>query len=76
MMLRFRFVFVVFYLTAVMVLAVYLRGANNRIFYEYWQCKSEQTRLIQELGNRQLLLEKLVNPAAILQRNDKADVDE
>jgi hypothetical protein len=74
-MLRFRFVFVVFYLTAVMVFAVYLRGANNRIFYEIWQYRVEQTRLIQELGNRQLLLEKLINPAAISQGYDQPDAD-
>ena len=75
MMLRSRFVFIVFYLTAVMVFAVYLRGANNRTFYDIWQCRSEQTRLIQELGTKQLLLEKLINPAAISQRYDQPDAN-
>lgn len=49
-----------------MVFAVYLRGVNNRIFYELSKCKAEQARLMQELGTKQLLLEKLINPSAIL----------
>lgn len=64
-MLRFRFVFVIFCLTAVMVFAVYLRGMNNRIFYELSKCRAEQVRLKQELSTKQLLLEKLINPSAI-----------
>ncbi len=64
-MFRFRFVFVIFCLTAIMVLAVYLRGVNNRVFYELSKCRAEQTRLMQELGTKQLLLEKLINPSAV-----------
>lgn len=64
-MLRLRFVFVIFCLTAIMVFAVYLRGMNNRIFYEISRYRAEQTRLMQELGTKQLLLEKLINPSTI-----------
>ena len=64
-MFRFRFVFVIFCLTAVMVLAVYLRSVNNRIFYEISKCRAEHARLMQELGTKQLLLEKLINPSVI-----------
>jgi hypothetical protein len=64
-MSRFRFVFVIFYLTAVLIFTVYLRGLNNRIFYEICLCRAEQSRLRQELGAKQLRLEKLINPAAV-----------
>jgi len=68
MMSRFRFVFAVFYFTAILIFAVYLRSANNRIFYEFCRYRSEQSRLKQKLGTKQLLLEGLINPAAISQR--------
>jgi len=64
---RFRFVFVVFCFTAVLILTVYLRSANNRIFYELCRHRAEQNRLKQQLGNKQLQLENLINPAAISQ---------
>ncbi len=71
MSFRFRFVFVVFYFTAILILAVYLRSANDRIFYELCTYRGEQSRLKQKLGTKQLLLEGLINPAAISQRLDE-----
>jgi hypothetical protein len=72
-MSRFRFVFVIFYLTTVLIFTVYLRGVNKRIFYELRLCKAEQSRLRQELGTKQLQLEKLINPAAVSQRFDESE---
>jgi len=72
-MSRFRFVFVIFYLTAVLIFTVYLRGVNNRIFYELCLCKAEQSRLRQELGTKQLQLEILINPAAVSLRFDESN---
>lgn len=74
-MSQFRFVFVVFYFTAVLIFAVNLRSANNRIFYELCACNAEMSRLKQELGTKQLLLESLINPAAISQRVDESKND-
>ena len=71
MRLRFRFVLAVFYFTAILIFAVYLRSANNRIFYELCTCRGEQSRLKQKLATKQLLLEGLINPAAISQRLDE-----
>jgi hypothetical protein len=65
---QFRFVFVVFYLTAVLIFAVYLRSANNRIFYQLYTLEAEQSWLIQELTNKQLQVETLINPAAVSER--------
>jgi len=65
---QFRFVFVVLYFTAVLIFTVYLRSANNRIFYKLYAQESEQGRLIQELTHKQLEVENLINPAAVSQR--------
>lgn len=67
-MSRFRFVFVVFYFTGVLILAVYLRSLNNRIFYELSLETAEQERLNEELGDKQLRLERLINPTAVSER--------
>jgi hypothetical protein len=67
-MSQFRFVLVSFSFTAVLIFAVYLRGANNRIFYELSEQNAELSQLKQELGARQLVLEGLLSPAASSQR--------
>jgi len=67
MMSLFRFIFAVFCFTAILVFAVYLRSANHRIFYKLCTHRAEQSRLKQQLGNKQLQLESLINPAAISQ---------
>jgi len=75
-MSQFRFVFVVFCFTAVLIFAVNLRSANNRIFYELYACNAKISRLKQELGAKQLLLASLINPAAISQRIDDSNTDD
>ncbi len=75
-MSQFRFVFVVFCFTAVLIFAVNLRSANNRIFYELYACNAKMNRLKQELGTKQLLLAGLINPAAISQRVDDSNTDD
>ena len=73
MISRFCFVFVVFYFTAVLILTVYLRSADNRIFYKLHTIDIEQSRLKQQLWQKQLQLENLINPAAISQRLDEGN---
>jgi hypothetical protein len=75
-MSRLYFVFVVFCFTAVLIFAVYLRSANNHIFYKLSVCRNEQGRLKQELGTKQLLLEGFINPAAVSQRFDSLNTSE
>ena len=67
-MSRFRFVFVVFYFTGILILAVYLRSANNRIFYQLSMQTVEQEYLNEELGQKQLRLEQLINPTSVSER--------
>jgi hypothetical protein len=62
---RFRYIFGIFWFTSVLLFAVFLRSANNRIFYKLCTYKAEQSRLKQQLGNKQLQLESLINPAAV-----------
>jgi len=65
---RFRFVFVVFYFTAILIFTVYLRGICNHNFYKFCSIAAEQNRLKQQLWQKQLQLERLINPAAVSER--------
>jgi hypothetical protein len=67
---RFCFVFVVFCFTAVLILTIYLRSADNRIFYKLCAHSVEQNRLKQQLWQKQLRLENLINPVAVSHRLD------
>jgi len=67
MRFRFYFIFVVFYFTAVLILTVGLRSADNQIFYKLCTVNNEQSRLKQQLWQKQLQLEGLINPAAVSQ---------
>jgi hypothetical protein len=67
MSLRFCFIFIVLYFTAVLIFTVSLRSANNHIFYRIYTTNIEQNRLKQQLANKQLRLENLINPAAVSQ---------
>jgi hypothetical protein len=66
----FCFVFVVFCFTAALILTIYLRNADNRIFYKLYTCTAEQNRLKQQLWQKQLRLENLISPAAVSHRLD------
>jgi len=68
---RLCFVLVIFFFAATLILTVYLRDARNRDFYTLRRCKIEQGRLQQELWQKQLRVESLINPASISQRLDK-----
>ena len=72
-MSHFRYVFVVFCLTAALITAVYLRSVNNRLFYQLCLCNAERDRLKQDLGAKQLRLESLINPASLSQRLGSSD---
>ncbi len=65
MKIRFCFVFVIFYLTAVSIFAVCLRSANNRVYYKLCNQRAEQSRLKQQLGNKQLRFENLISPTIV-----------
>ncbi len=65
------FVLVIFFFAATLIAAVYLRGANKRVFYQLRMQRMEQGRLRQELWQKQLRVESLINPASISRRLDE-----
>jgi len=71
LMSGFRFVIAVLCSTSILLFAVYLRNANNRLFYELSMEHAEQSRLSQTLGAKQLRLESMINPAAVSERLDE-----
>ncbi|MGD2093762.1 MAG: hypothetical protein PVH77_02020 [Phycisphaerales bacterium] len=75
-MSRVCFVFVIFCFTAVLVFAVYLRSANDRVFYELCTSRAMQNRLKQELGTKQLIVEGMINPAAVSQRFERLNTND
>ena len=64
-MSRFRFVFVVFYFTAISVFAVYLRRSEDQLFYLRRKEKVEQSWLTQQLRAKQIQVENLLNPETV-----------
>jgi hypothetical protein len=64
----FRFIFVIFYLTAVLIFAAYLRSAENQVFYKICTQRVQQGRLKQQLWQKQLQLESLISPSTVSQR--------
>jgi len=76
MRFRFCFVFAVFYFTAVLIFTIYLRNADNQIFYKLCTINAQQSRLKQQLWQKQLRLESLINPAALSQQNDEGTIPE
>ncbi len=72
---QFRFCFVIFFFTIILIIAVSLRNANNRIFYELCTYRVQANQLRQELGVKQLRFESLTNPAAIEEHLDKVRLE-
>ena len=68
MISRFCFVFIAFSFVAITIFTIYLRSANNRICYRISTINIEQTRLKQQLWQKQLDMTRLINPAAVSQR--------
>jgi len=63
--MRFRFYFVVFFITAILLFTVFLRSTDNRIFYKLCKVNAELGQLKQQLGKKQLELENLISPSAV-----------
>jgi hypothetical protein len=68
MISRFCFVFIAFSFVAITVFTIYLRSANNRICYRISAINLEQGRLKQQLWQKQLQMERMINPAAVAKR--------
>jgi len=62
---RLGIVLVIFFFAATLIVSVYLRDSNRRVFYTLRRYKIEQGRLQQDLWQKQLRVESLINPASI-----------
>ena len=67
-MSRSRLIFIVFYLTAVLILTVLLRTNSSRIFKNYRTSDVAQKRLNQQLRQHQLTMAFLTTPGEISRR--------
>jgi hypothetical protein len=54
-----------------LIFTAYLRGINNRIFYQFYQCRLVENRLKQQLGNKQIQVEGIINPASVWKSLDR-----
>jgi len=68
---RLALVLMIFFFAATLIVSVYLRGSNHRVFYTLQRYKIEQRRLQQELWQQQLRVESLINPASVSHHRDK-----
>lgn len=64
-MWRSRFIFIVFFFTAMLVATVHLRTTSSRIFYKSRAGIVQQDRLRQQLWQKQLMMASLTNPAVL-----------
>jgi len=62
---RLCLVLVIFFFAATLIVSVYLRDCDHRVFYALRRYKIEQGRLQQDLWQKQLRVESLINPASI-----------
>lgn len=64
-MSRSRVIVVIFSVTAFLIFTILLRTSSSRLFNQYRQAEVEQKTLRQQLWQRQLRFECLVNPAGV-----------
>ena len=64
-MSRSRLVFIVFYMTAILIATVHLRTVSSRLFYRFRTTVVVRDRIKQQLWQKQLQIESLINPSAI-----------
>ncbi|HPD47903.1 MAG TPA: hypothetical protein P5279_14850 [Anaerohalosphaeraceae bacterium] len=64
-MSRARLIFIIFFLTAVLIGTVHLRVSASRVFFRCRKAIVEQDNLRLQLGRKQLALEELLNPSII-----------
>jgi hypothetical protein len=66
-MSRLRVILVVFSVTAFLIFTILLRTSASRMFFQYQQSSVKQKELLQQLWQKQLQFECLVNPAGLPQ---------
>ena len=67
-MSRPRLIFVIFFLTAILIITVSSRTTSRRIFYRYRSAYVARKRLRQQLCEKQLTLAAMTTPGEISER--------
>ena len=62
---RSRIRFLIFFLTAALILTIHLRMSASRLFNQYRLAEVQQDRLKQQLWQKQLELEGLIQPRQV-----------
>jgi hypothetical protein len=63
-----RLVFVIFFLTAVLIFTIHIRTASSRVFNRFCKAQAQQKILRQELRTCQLRFESLITPRRLLEQ--------
>lgn len=66
-MSRLRVILVIFSVTSFLVFTILLRTSASRMFFRYQKASVSQKELLQQLWQKQLRFECLVNPAGLPQ---------
>jgi len=66
-MSRLRVILVVFSVTAFLIFTILLRTSASRMYFQYDEASLAQKELLQQLWQKQLQFECLVNPAGLPQ---------
>jgi hypothetical protein len=64
-MAGFRFIFTIFIIAVLLISAVHLRNYCDRTCYLIYSVNAEQSRLKQQLWQKQLRLEGYLNPTSV-----------
>jgi hypothetical protein len=75
-MSRLRVILVVFSVTAFLIFTILLRTSTSRMFFQYQQASVKQKELLQQLWQKQLQFECMVNPAGLPQTQLPTDSPE
>ena len=63
---RARLRFIIFFLTAALILTIHLRMSASRLFHRARLAQVRQNQMIQQLWKKQIELESLVQPQQVL----------
>jgi hypothetical protein len=73
---RARLRFIIFFLTAALILTIHLRTSASRLFHRARLAQVQQNQMTQQLWKKQLELESLTQPQAVMKHLSEEPVSE
>ncbi len=71
-----RYVYMVFFFSSVLIFTVLLRSAHDKICYKLALAQARENKTKQQLWQKQIYLESLVNPAAVITQTEADEENE